>query len=153
MCCSHDDSVLLQVCWASGYVELRVLGMENRNGELANGRCCGRERDVGWGQGCGAMECNTYFRACLKEYQVEVMTTGPCTFGTASSAVIGGNSFRLDGFGNYWNKGNNGGTLIIPFQFAWPVSLSVIHLSIHSLTTLFANLVSLSIYLFIYLSI
>ncbi|GAA6066271.1 protein jagged-2 isoform X1 [Tachysurus ichikawai] len=110
-----------EVCWASGYVELRVIGVENRNGELASGGCCGGERGTGQEQGCGAVECNTYFRACLKEYQVEVMTSGPCTYGTASSAVVGGNTVRPDGFSNNRNKGNNVGTLIIPFQFAWPV--------------------------------
>ncbi|XP_060727662.1 protein jagged-2 isoform X1 [Tachysurus vachellii] len=115
-----------EVCWASGYVELRVIGVENRNGELASGGCCGGERGTGQGQGCGAVECNTYFRACLKEYQVEVMTSGPCTYGTASSAVVGGNTVRLDGFGNNRNKGNNVGTLIIPFQFAWPRAYTLI---------------------------
>ncbi|TSV02075.1 Protein jagged-1 [Bagarius yarrelli] len=85
------------VCWASGYVELRVVSVENRNGELASGKCCGGDKSAGQGQGCGAVECNTYFKACLKEYQVEVMTSGPCTYGKASSAVVGGNSVQLDG--------------------------------------------------------
>lgn len=107
-----------------------MIGVENRNGELANGGCCGGEKGVGRGQECGAVECKTYFKVCLKEYQVEVMTSGPCSYGTASSPVLGGNSIRLDGFSNNRNKGNSVGTLIIPFQFAWPVSLSSIRLHV-----------------------
>ncbi|KAF5892721.1 protein jagged-2-like isoform X2, partial [Clarias magur] len=114
------------VCLASGYVELRVIGVENRNGELANGGCCGGEKGAGRGQECGAAECNTYFKVCLKEYQVEVMTSGPCSYGTASSPVLGGNSIRLDGFSNNRNKGTSVGTLIIPFQFAWPRAYTLI---------------------------
>ncbi|XP_053535337.1 protein jagged-2 isoform X1 [Ictalurus punctatus] len=119
-------TVWFEACWASGYLELRVISVENKNGELANGGCCGGERGAGQGQGCGAVECNTYFKACLKEYQVEVMTSGTCTYGTASSPVVGRNSFWLDGFGNNRNKGSNVGTLIIPFQFAWPRAYTLI---------------------------
>ncbi|KAI5108419.1 protein jagged-2-like isoform X1 [Silurus meridionalis] len=117
-----------EVCWASGYVELRVLSVENWKGALASGECCGGERGARQGQGvdCSAVECSTYFRACLKEYQVEVMTSGPCTYGTASSAILGGNSFQLEGTGNNRNKGSNIGTLIIPFQFAWPRAYTLI---------------------------
>ncbi|KAF7710817.1 hypothetical protein HF521_009689 [Silurus meridionalis] len=117
-----------EVCWASGYMELRVLSVENWKGALASGECCGGERGARQGQGvdCSAVECSTYFRACLKEYQVEVMTSGPCTYGTASSAILGGNSFQLEGTGNNRNKGSNIGTLIIPFQFAWPRAYTLI---------------------------
>ncbi|KAI4905030.1 hypothetical protein NFI96_020171, partial [Prochilodus magdalenae] len=92
------------VCLSSGYLELRLERVENSGGQLASGRCCGGE---------GSCSCRTYFRACAKEYQVEVSEGGPCSYGSASSGVLGGNSFQLD-------KHSDTGTVVIPFGFAWP---------------------------------
>uniref|UniRef100_A0A8C1QM58 Delta-like protein n=1 Tax=Cyprinus carpio TaxID=7962 RepID=A0A8C1QM58_CYPCA len=109
-----------EVCQSSGYLELQLISVENDRGELASGNCCDGARSAQNGL-CDQDECDTYLRVCLKEYQVEVTTSGFCTYGTGSSSVIGGNTFQLKGFNGNPNRANDLGTVIIPFQFAWPV--------------------------------
>uniref|UniRef100_A0A8C2KBY9 Delta-like protein n=1 Tax=Cyprinus carpio TaxID=7962 RepID=A0A8C2KBY9_CYPCA len=113
------------VCQSSGYLELQLISVENDRGELANGNCCDGARSAQNGL-CDQDECDTYLRVCLKEYQVEVTTSGFCTYGTGSSSVIGGNTFQLKGFNGNPNKANDLGTVIIPFQFAWPRAYTLI---------------------------
>ncbi|XP_048107391.1 protein jagged-2-like [Alosa alosa] len=103
-----------EVCQCSGYLELQLVGVENAKGELASGECCVGSR----GQSddhCGLGDCETYFRACLKEYQAEISATGPCTYGSASTQVIGGKRSATN-----LNSISDAGTLHIPFEFAWP---------------------------------
>ncbi|XP_043110980.1 protein jagged-2 isoform X1 [Puntigrus tetrazona] len=114
-----------EVCQSSGYLELQLISVENDRGELANGNCCDGARSAQNGL-CDQDECDTYLRVCLKEYQVEVTTSGFCTYGTGSSSVIGGNTFQLKGFNGNPNKANDLGTVIIPFQFAWPRAYTLI---------------------------
>ncbi|XP_076841773.1 protein jagged-2 isoform X2 [Brachyhypopomus gauderio] len=114
-----------EVCRSSGYFELQLMSVENKNGELASGECCDGARDV-HDPRCSADECDTYFKVCLKEYQVEVTTSGHCTFGTASSPVVGGNSFQSKGHSNNPNRASDVGSVLIPFQFAWPRAYTLI---------------------------
>lgn len=105
-----------QVCGASGQFELEILSMQNVNGELQNGNCCGGVRNPG-DRKCTRDECDTYFKVCLKEYQSRVTAGGPCSFGSGSTPVIGGNTFNLKA-----SRGNERNRIILPFSFAWPVS-------------------------------
>uniref|UniRef100_A0A673LN32 Protein jagged-2 n=1 Tax=Sinocyclocheilus rhinocerous TaxID=307959 RepID=A0A673LN32_9TELE len=114
-----------EVCQSSGYLELQLISVENDRGELANGNCCDGARSAQNGL-CDQDECDTYLRVCLKEYQVEVTTSGLCTYGTGSSSVVGGNTFQLKGFNGNPSKANDLGTVIIPFQFAWPRAYTLI---------------------------
>ena len=90
--------------------------MENVNGELQNGNCCGGSRNPG-DRKCSRDECDTYFKVCLKEYQSRVTAGGPCSFGSGSTPVIGGNTFDLKA-----SRGNERNRIVLPFSFAWPVS-------------------------------
>lgn len=56
---------------------------------------------------------------------MEVTTTGPCTFGAGSTQVLGGNMFS---FKSAKNKIDDAAKILIPFQFAWPVSLILLFL-------------------------
>uniref|UniRef100_A0A671QPS3 Delta-like protein n=1 Tax=Sinocyclocheilus anshuiensis TaxID=1608454 RepID=A0A671QPS3_9TELE len=114
-----------EVCRSSGYLELQLINVENDRGELANGNCCDGSRSAQNGL-CDQDECETYLRVCLKEYQVEVTASGLCTYGTGSSSVVGGNTFQLKGFNGNPSKANDLGTIIIPFQFAWPRAYTLI---------------------------
>ncbi|XP_056616569.1 protein jagged-2 isoform X3 [Triplophysa dalaica] len=114
-----------EVCHSSGYLELQLINVENDRGELENGNCCDDTQSARDGL-CDRDECDTYFRVCLKEYQVEVSTSGLCTYGTAISSVLGGNTFQLKGINGNSNKANDLGTVIIPFQFAWPRAYTLI---------------------------
>lgn len=105
-----------QVCGASGQFELEILSMQNVNGELQNGNCCGGVRNPG-DRKCTRDECDTYFKVCLKEYQSRVTAGGPCSFGSGSTPVIGGNTFNLKA-----SRGNDRNRIVLPFSFAWPVS-------------------------------
>ncbi|KAI4800555.1 hypothetical protein KUCAC02_009620, partial [Chaenocephalus aceratus] len=58
-----------RVSSAPGHFELQILSMQNVNGQLETGACCDGPRDV-TDRRCSADECDTYFRVCLKEYQL-----------------------------------------------------------------------------------
>uniref|UniRef100_A0A3B4AHI0 Delta-like protein n=1 Tax=Periophthalmus magnuspinnatus TaxID=409849 RepID=A0A3B4AHI0_9GOBI len=75
---------------------------------------------------CTRDECDTYFKVCLKEYQTEVTTTGSCTLGSATTQVLGGNMFSFQGTKNNPNKIDEAGKILIPFQFAWLRTFSLI---------------------------
>ncbi|XP_053290983.1 protein jagged-2 isoform X1 [Pleuronectes platessa] len=122
---------LLLTLWAevsqsTGYFELQLISVDNPRGQLQNGDCCDAEQSAAEGH-CGADECDTYFRVCLKEYQSEVTTNGPCTYGSETTKVIGGNTFQFKG-GQKGAQGrsNDAGKVAIPFQFAWPRAYTVI---------------------------
>lgn len=90
--------------------------MQNVNGELQNGHCCGGVRSPG-DRKCSHDECDTYFKVCLKEYQFRVTAGGPCSFGSGSTPVLGGNTFNLKA-----GRGSERNRIVLPFSFAWPVS-------------------------------
>lgn len=107
---------------STGYFELQLVSVENPGGQLLSGDCCDAERSAAEGP-CGPDECDTYLRVCLKEYQTEVVTSGPCTYGSETSRVLGGNTFHFKGGQKTGsNRNSDAGKIVIPFQFAWPVS-------------------------------
>ncbi|XP_063055673.1 protein jagged-1a isoform X2 [Engraulis encrasicolus] len=117
--------VFLQCLWvkvsvASGFFELQILAMQNVNGELQSGLCCDGTRDAGDSK-CSQDECDTYFRVCLKEYQSRVYAAGPCSFGSGSTPVIGGNTFALRS-----SAKTDKSRIVLPFSFAWPRSYTLI---------------------------
>nr|XP_020467202.1 protein jagged-2-like isoform X2 [Monopterus albus] len=115
-----------EVSQSTGYFELQLISVENPKGQLLNGDCCDTEKSAAEGH-CGADECDTYFRVCLKEYQTDVTTTGPCIYGSETTKVIGGNTFHFKGVQKTGqNRNNDAGKIIIPFQFAWPRAYTVI---------------------------
>ncbi|CAL8235841.1 unnamed protein product [Boreogadus saida] len=109
-----------KVSQSTGYFELQLINVENVNGELANGECCDGTRNSK-DRRCSRDECDIYVDACLKEYQMEVNTEGKCTYGSKSTPVLGGNIFSFKSSKNP-NKFDDAGKIMIPFQFAWPVS-------------------------------
>lgn len=113
-------STCLQVSLASGHFELQILSMQNVNGLLQSGGCCEGTLDA-TNQRCRMGECDTYFHVCLKEYQLKVSSAGPCSFGTGSTPVLGGNTFTLR------NTKSDKARIVLPFRFAWPVSQKVPH--------------------------
>uniref|UniRef100_A0A8C6M2C5 Delta-like protein n=1 Tax=Nothobranchius furzeri TaxID=105023 RepID=A0A8C6M2C5_NOTFU len=117
-----DPPLLLQVCRCSGYFELQLISVENPKGQLLNGDCCDAERSAADGL-CGADECDTYFRVCLKEYQKEVTTSGPCTYGSDTTKVIAGNTFQFKGGPS---RHHDIGKIVFPFEFAWPQDYTLI---------------------------
>ncbi|XP_038823433.1 protein jagged-2-like isoform X1 [Salvelinus namaycush] len=117
--------VWTEVSQSSGYFELQLIAVQNANGQLSDGDCCDGERNA-QDLNCSRDECDTYFRVCLKEYQTEVTTTGLCIYGTGSTNVIGGNTFQFKSTKNNQNRNNDGGKIVIPFQFAWPRAYTLI---------------------------
>ncbi|TNM94919.1 hypothetical protein fugu_017678 [Takifugu bimaculatus] len=114
-----------EVSRSTGYFELQMISVENVNGELADGECCDGSRDPE-DLRCTRDQCDTYFKVCLKEYQIEVNHKGTCTFGEGSTHVLGGNTFSLKGAKNNPNKVDEAGRISIPFEFAWPRTYTVI---------------------------
>uniref|UniRef100_A0A8C7WXG1 Notch ligand N-terminal domain-containing protein n=1 Tax=Oryzias sinensis TaxID=183150 RepID=A0A8C7WXG1_9TELE len=115
-------TVWAEVSQCTGYFELQLLSLDNPRGQLLSGDCCDSTRSAAGGF-CGEDECDTYFRVCLKEYQTEVTTTGACTYGSEITKVFGGNMFRFKSEQKSGqNRNNDAGKIVIPFQFAWPVS-------------------------------
>lgn len=122
--------LLLLTLWtelsqSTGHFELQLISVENIHGELSDGECCDGPRNS-QDRHCTRDECDTYFKVCLKEYQTEVTTTGSCTFGSATTQVLGGNMFSFQGTKGNPNKIDEAGKISIPFQFAWPRTFSLI---------------------------
>ncbi|KAG7462857.1 hypothetical protein MATL_G00189190 [Megalops atlanticus] len=109
-----------KVSETSGHFELQILSMQNVNGELQNGLCCDGSRNPG-DRKCIRDECDTYFKVCLKEYQSRVSAAGPCSFGTGSTPIIGGNTFSLKN-----TMRSEKARIVLPFSFAWPRSYTLI---------------------------
>ncbi|TMS07363.1 Protein jagged-1, partial [Larimichthys crocea] len=115
-----------QVVCAVGMFELQIRHFQNSHGLLQTGDCC--DLQASGGQRCSARDqCDTFFQACLKEYQARVAPTGACTFGSGSTGILGGNSLSLhhrghDGGGGGVGGGEDGtnGHIVIPFKYAWP---------------------------------
>ncbi|XP_016150062.1 delta-like protein 4 [Sinocyclocheilus grahami] len=98
-------TVLTQI-YGSGVFELDLHEFKHFNGLLANGNAC-------------KPECRTFFRVCLKNYQV-VVSPGDCIFGSAITPVLGTNSFSIMGGGSFSTP------IRLPFNFGWPGSFSLI---------------------------
>uniref|UniRef100_A0A3P8UC67 Notch ligand N-terminal domain-containing protein n=1 Tax=Amphiprion percula TaxID=161767 RepID=A0A3P8UC67_AMPPE len=116
-----------QAVTAVGMFELQIRHFQNPHGLLQNGDCC--DLQTGGVQRCSARDqCDTFFQACLKEYQARVVPTGSCTFGSGSTGILGGNSQSLRHRGHDAGRGGGGGEdgsnghIVIPFIYAWPVS-------------------------------
>uniref|UniRef100_A0A8C6SZZ3 Delta-like protein n=1 Tax=Neogobius melanostomus TaxID=47308 RepID=A0A8C6SZZ3_9GOBI len=117
--------LLSQAALAVGMFELQIRHFHNLHGLLQNGACC--DPQANGGQRCSARDqCDTYFQACLKEYQARVIPTGPCTFGTGSTGVLGGNSHSLRHQSHSGAEDGTNGHIVIPFKYAWPKSFSLV---------------------------
>lgn len=111
---------LLQEAEGSGFFELQILEIANYRGEVVSGACCGGVPRADASLPCPLVQCQTFFRVCLKEYQSNVTSTGSCSFGNASSPVLGGNSFTLA------DPDRAHGKLVLPFTFRWTVSFQLL---------------------------
>ncbi|KAM9319202.1 protein jagged-2 isoform 3-T3 [Pholidichthys leucotaenia] len=116
---------------AVGMFELQIRHFQNPHGLLQTGDCCDLQSSSG--QRCSARDqCDTFFQACLKEYQARVVPTGACTFGSGSTGILGGNSQSLRHRGHDGRGGGGGGEdttnghIVIPFKYAWPKSFSLV---------------------------
>lgn len=116
---------------AVGVFELQIRHFQNPNGLLQTGACC--DLLANGGQRCSARDqCDTFFKVCLKEYQARVVPNGACTFGSANTGILGGNSQSLrhrghDGGGVGGGEDGTNGLIGIPFKYAWPVSTGEEH--------------------------
>ncbi|XP_008314690.1 LOW QUALITY PROTEIN: protein jagged-1a [Cynoglossus semilaevis] len=113
-------STFVKMSSSSGQFEIQIVSMQNVNGRLQSGACCDRSRESSDQRCSDVDQCDTFFRVCLKEYQQEVHQFGFCTFGSASTPVLGGNSFSLQ------NVSNDGGKVLLPISFSWPRSYTLI---------------------------
>ncbi|XP_054855899.1 protein jagged-1-like isoform X2 [Eublepharis macularius] len=104
---------------AAGTFELQIRLVRNEKGLLADGRCC----RGGLEPPCPVTDqCRTFFRVCLKEYQLRALPGGPCVLGTATTPVLGGNDFSTS-----HRKGlDSANEMVIRFDFAWPRSYSLV---------------------------
>ncbi|XP_049467956.1 LOW QUALITY PROTEIN: protein jagged-2 [Panthera uncia] len=128
-------ALCVQAARPMGYFELQLSALRNVNGELLSGACCDGDGRTTRAGGCGHDECDTYVRVCLKEYQAKVTPTGPCSYGHGATPVLGGNSFYLPPAGAAGDRARararaggdkDPGLVVIPFQFAWPRSFTLI---------------------------
>ncbi|XP_075387077.1 protein jagged-2 isoform X2 [Tenrec ecaudatus] len=125
-------ALCVQAARPMGYFELQLSALRNVNGELLSGACCDGDGRTTRAGSCGHDECDTYVRVCLKEYQAKVTPTGPCSYGHGATPVLGGNTFYLPPAGERARArargggGHDPGLVVIPFQFAWPRSFTLI---------------------------
>ncbi|XP_039217424.1 protein jagged-2 isoform X1 [Crotalus tigris] len=114
-----------QVSQSTGYFELQINSVKNVNGELLNGECCDGMKPP-TNVDCTRDECDTYVKVCLKEYQAKITPIGTCSYGSGSTPVLGGNTFYLNSRNFHQGKNHDMGRIVIPFQFAWPRSFTLI---------------------------
>ncbi|KOX79871.1 Neurogenic locus protein delta [Melipona quadrifasciata] len=99
---------------ASGVFELRLKSFVNEYGKDSLGKCCsGSTSKTGECSGV----CKTRFRVCLKQYQVKIDTTTPCTYGDVVTPVLGENIVSLSpnvAMPSFTNP------IRFPFDFTWP---------------------------------
>ncbi|XP_072350345.1 protein jagged-2b isoform X1 [Scyliorhinus torazame] len=108
----------IEESFATGSFQVKFKSVQNVNGELEDGSCCDGPRNP-LDRRCTRDVCDTYFKICLKEYQARIAGSGSCTFGSASTPVLGENTFSLPDRGT-------AATFAIPFQFVWPRSYTLI---------------------------
>ncbi|XP_070154073.1 neurogenic locus protein delta [Polyergus mexicanus] len=100
---------------ASGMFELRLKSFVNEYGKDSLGKCCsGSTSRTGECSGV----CKTRFRVCLKQYQVKIDTTSPCTYGDVVTPVLGENVVNLStnaALPSFTNP------IRFPFEFTWPL--------------------------------
>ncbi|XP_011643457.1 neurogenic locus protein delta [Pogonomyrmex barbatus] len=105
---------------ASGVFELRLKSFVNEFGKDSLGKCCsGSASKTGECSGV----CKTRFRVCLKQYQVKIDTTSPCTYGDVVTPVLGENRINLStnvALPSFANP------IRFPFEFTWPGTFSLI---------------------------
>lgn len=96
-----------------------MLEISNTNSHLLTGYCCGVSTEARNTRTTDCAPCQTAFRLCLKEYQNTTPSRpgllSGCSFGNASSTVLGGSSFVL--------TDPDVGSIVLPFSFRWTVSL------------------------------
>ncbi|XP_029679096.1 neurogenic locus protein delta-like [Formica exsecta] len=105
---------------ASGMFELRLKSFVNEYGKDSLGKCCsGSASRMGECSGV----CKTRFRVCLKQYQVKIDTTSPCTYGDVVTPVLGENVVNLSTSAALPSFTN---PIRFPFEFTWPGTFSLI---------------------------
>ena len=109
-----------QTVYGSGSFEIHLVSLQNIEGENLNGGCCDGSRTIYRGQSVCLDECDTFFRVCLKQYTQYVSSSGPCTFGEYTTAVLGGSSITFRNTSSSSNGFRN--PISIRFTFSWLVS-------------------------------
>ncbi|KAK3783424.1 hypothetical protein RRG08_033685 [Elysia crispata] len=93
----------------SGVFQLQIESVRNVRGETTTGHCC----DGGDVTPLGCSDqCETYIQVCLKEFMDRVSMEGSCTFGNATTGVLGGNEFD-------YSPDTPETRIELPFDFAW----------------------------------
>ncbi|KAJ8686511.1 hypothetical protein QAD02_022305 [Eretmocerus hayati] len=119
--------LLVHPVQASGVFELRLKSFANENGKDSLGRCCSGGQALANGE-CPGL-CRTRFRVCLKQYQANIDTTTPCTYGDVVTPVLGDNVLNLTASGATFAN-----PIRFPFDFTWPGTFSLIVEAFHDNT-------------------
>ena len=100
---------------ARGVFELKLRSFENSFGLDDMDACCSGGKTS---RGVCVNECATKFRVCLMHYQRVIDEHPSCTFGEATTPVLGRNTFKIAAGSNasFVNP------IVFPFNFSWPVS-------------------------------
>lgn len=107
----------------SGLFELRLKSFANDMGRNSLGSCCTEKQSA---NGTCIGSCQTRFQICLKNYQAEIDTTSPCTFGAVVTPVLGDNTFNLTpSFYKSQQSDESINPIRFPFDFTWPVSINI----------------------------
>lgn len=108
-----------QIATGSGTFEIHLVSLLNIGAEKSDGNCCDGSRTIYKGQQVCSDECDTFFRVCLKHYTQGASSSGPCTFGEDTTAVLGGSSIT---FTNTSMPNGFRNPISIRFTFSWMVS-------------------------------
>ncbi|XP_013393696.1 delta-like protein D isoform X2 [Lingula anatina] len=117
--CTLLSFIMVSQVSCSGVFELDLLSFKNQQGVNANNNCCNGRKLAG-SMGPCSQSCRTFFRICLKHYQVHISTDSQCTFGEIITPVLGNNSFIPRHSAEFHNPSR------FPFDFSWPGTFSLI---------------------------
>ncbi|KAL7291379.1 hypothetical protein TKK_0014973 [Trichogramma kaykai] len=112
-----------QLCSASGVFELRLKRFDNLNGKDSLGKCCAGQPLPGSDECSG--RCRVRFRICLKQYQVNIDTSTPCTYGDVVTPVLDDPAKLKLNTSDFTNP------ISFPFDFTWPGTFSLIVEAFH----------------------
>ncbi|XP_041359314.1 delta-like protein D [Gigantopelta aegis] len=110
--------VLANQVSTTGVFEVKIQSLLNNRGQTSTGRCCSGSRDS---SGTCSEQCRTFFYVCLLHFQTPIPKYHSCTFGSALTPVLGGNTF---GFGREFQDAPL--VVSVPFMFLWPESFGVV---------------------------
>ncbi|XP_033097137.1 protein jagged-1b-like [Anneissia japonica] len=105
---------LPKACVGTSKFQVRIEYIHNRNGELANGQCCGASS----ADSQCLEQCRTCFYICGDVYRASYQPGSSCIIGESTTSILGNNSFTI--------PDTEGAVASFDITYAWLIDYSLI---------------------------